>query len=97
MRWFKTYEEDLHTVYVYLKLKSITIKIKKKDNKTDKDTKDEETEEWNNFEKRDNLLENMLVLLNNAASLGFGPNPNVFGSNQEQSSQIINETEFEKG
>lgn len=32
------------------------------------------------MEKRDNMLENMLILLNSAASLGFGPNPEVFAS-----------------
>ncbi|CAF0843075.1 unnamed protein product [Brachionus calyciflorus] len=36
--------------------------------------------EWNNIEKRDNMLENMLILLNSAASLGFGPNLQAFSS-----------------
>ena len=40
--------------------------------------------EWTNIEKRDNLLENMLVLLNSAAVIGMGPNPEVFGSNYTQ-------------
>lgn len=36
--------------------------------------------EWNDMEKRDNMLEHLLILLNSAASLGFGPNPEVFSS-----------------
>lgn len=36
--------------------------------------------EWNDIEKRDNMLENMLILLNSAASLGFGPNPHAFSA-----------------
>ena len=30
-------------------------------------------------EKRDNMLENLLVLLNSAAALGVGPTPKEFG------------------
>lgn len=36
--------------------------------------------EWNEVEKRDNMLEHMLVLLNSAAAVGVGPNPEVFKS-----------------
>ena len=36
--------------------------------------------EWNDIEKRDNMLENMLILLNSAAALGFGPKPEDFSS-----------------
>ena len=35
------------------------------------------------METRNNMLENLLILLNSAASLGFGPNPEVFSSNYE--------------
>ncbi len=40
----------------------------------------EEGHQWNNVEKRDNMLEHLLILLNSAASLGFGPNPTKFAS-----------------
>jgi hypothetical protein len=33
---------------------------------------------WSDIELRDNLMENMLILLNSAASLGFGPHPDEF-------------------
>lgn len=36
--------------------------------------------EWNSVEKRDNMLEHMLVLLNSAAAVGMGPNPKIFSS-----------------
>lgn len=36
--------------------------------------------EWTDVEKRDNMLENMLVLLNSAAAIGVAPNPSVFSS-----------------
>jgi hypothetical protein len=36
--------------------------------------------EWSQVEKRDNMLENMLVLLNSAAAIGMAPNPAVFSS-----------------
>ena len=45
---------------------------------------DENGLEWSNVEKRDNLLENMLILLNSAATVGVGPNPEVFSSNYTQ-------------
>lgn len=32
------------------------------------------------MEKRDNMLEHLLILLNSAASLGFGPNPTKFAT-----------------
>jgi hypothetical protein len=35
---------------------------------------------WDEIEKRDNMLESLLILLNSAAKLGFGPNPFVFSS-----------------
>lgn len=41
---------------------------------------DEQEGEWNNIEKRDYMLENMLILLNSAATLGFGPDPSDFSS-----------------
>jgi hypothetical protein len=46
--------------------------------------KSEADDEWNDLDKRDNMLENMLILLNSAASLGFGPSPQVFSSSYEQ-------------
>ena len=47
-------------------------------------TTDDTGFEWSNIEKRDNLLENMLILLNSAAAVGVGPNPEVFGANYTQ-------------
>lgn len=47
-------------------------------------TIDDNGHEWSNIEKRDNLLENMLILLNSAAAVGLGPNPEVFGANYTQ-------------
>ena len=44
----------------------------------------EENQEWNDMEKRDNMLEHLLILLNSAASLGFGPNPEVFSSEYQE-------------
>lgn len=41
-------------------------------------------DEWNGMEKRDNMLEHLLVLLNSAASLGFGPNPEAFSSDYKE-------------
>lgn len=35
---------------------------------------------WEELEKRDSMLESLLILLNSAASLGFGPNPMAFSS-----------------
>jgi hypothetical protein len=46
--------------------------------------KSEADGEWNDIEKRDNMLENMLILLNSAASLGFGPNPEIFSGDYKQ-------------
>ena len=40
----------------------------------------EANEEWNGMEKRDNMLEHLLILLNSSASLGFVPNPEAFSS-----------------
>ena len=36
--------------------------------------------EWEELEKRDSMLESLLILLNSAATLGFGPNPVAFSS-----------------
>lgn len=36
------------------------------------------------MEKRDNMLENLLVLLNSAASIGVGPSPGDLGTSQPQ-------------
>jgi hypothetical protein len=44
----------------------------------------EANEEWNGMEKRDNMLEHLLILLNSAASLGFGPNPEMFSSDYKE-------------
>ena len=44
----------------------------------------EANEEWNGMEKRDNMLEHLLILLNSAASLGFGPNPEAFSSDYKE-------------
>ena len=37
-----------------------------------------------NIEKKDNMLKHLLLLLNSAVSMGFGPNPDAFGSVEEQ-------------
>lgn len=52
--------------------------------KSNKSGADDQMGEWNDIEKRDNMLENMLILLNSAASLGFGPNPEVFSADYKQ-------------
>ena len=44
------------------------------------EAQNEDEREWSNIEKRDHMLEHLLILLNSAASLGFGPNPNKFAS-----------------
>ena len=36
-------------------------------------------------EKRDNMLENLLILLNSAAALGVGPTPSAFSRKAEPS------------
>ena len=36
------------------------------------------------MEKRDNMLENLLVLLNSAASLGLGPQAGELGKTRDQ-------------
>lgn len=41
-----------------------------------------ETSELEELEKRDSMLESLLILLNSGASLGFGPNPSTFGSSE---------------
>lgn len=42
--------------------------------------------DFDELERRDTMLESLLILLNSAASLGFGPNPTVFGSESIQRS-----------
>lgn len=34
---------------------------------------------YNDIEKKDNMLENLLILLNSAAAIGIGPQPEEFG------------------
>ena len=47
-------------------------------------TEDVEETPYEQMEKRDNMLENLLVLLNSAASLGLGPLAGDLGKTQEQ-------------
>ncbi|KAL5021759.1 hypothetical protein ScPMuIL_000914 [Solemya velum] len=44
-----------------------------------KSSPEEEEDELNEIERRDNMLENLLVILNSAASLGIGPSPGELG------------------
>lgn len=65
-----------------LNLKKTTAEAKN-DEKTDSS--------WDELEKRDNMLEGLLILLNSAASLGFGPNPAVFSSSFTQQRAFTSE------
>ena len=47
-------------------------------------TEDVEETPYEQMEKRDNMLENLLVLLNSAASLGLGPLAGDLGKTKEQ-------------
>jgi hypothetical protein len=48
-----------------------------------KTSPDEDEDELNEIERRDNMLENLLILLNSAAALGMGPQPGELGRQYE--------------
>ena len=47
-------------------------------------TEDVEESPYDIIEKRDNMLENLLVLLNSAAAIGVGPTPKEFAGGEEK-------------
>ena len=53
--------------------------------------------DMNDVERRDNMLENLLVLLNSAAAIGVGPQPGYMGSKVKFRQKSAGELPGKKG